>query len=86
MMKITGIILMELKYCEQCGGIWLRCQGSEEDLCQRCRCAVARYTGACRRALKNNNPPRRARSWFEARWMTGKSCRTVRGVGARRVQ
>jgi hypothetical protein len=52
MMKITGIILMELKYCEQCGGIWLRCQGSGEDLCQRPLCGGAVYRRVEARAQK----------------------------------
>jgi len=28
-----NIILLELKYCERCGRLWLRPRGSEEGLC-----------------------------------------------------
>jgi Zn-finger nucleic acid-binding protein len=31
-----NIILLELKYCERCGGLWLRRQGSQEILCASC--------------------------------------------------
>jgi hypothetical protein len=27
---------LELKYCERCGGLWLRPQGGEEVYCARC--------------------------------------------------
>jgi hypothetical protein len=36
-----NIILLELKYCERCGRLWLRPRGSEEGLCAPC---VARGT------------------------------------------
>jgi len=31
-----NIILLELKYCERCGGLWLRRSGSEDVLCEAC--------------------------------------------------
>jgi len=30
-------IAMELKYCERCGGLWLRRQGQDVVYCGRCR-------------------------------------------------
>lgn len=30
------IIALELKYCERCGGLWMRRQGSEEVYCASC--------------------------------------------------
>jgi len=37
-MEIEGleIIRMELKYCERCGGLWLRVQGTGEVYCPPC--------------------------------------------------
>lgn len=31
---------LELKYCERCGGLWLRPQGGEEVYCDTCRNAI----------------------------------------------
>jgi hypothetical protein len=35
----TGVheILIELKYCERCGGLWLRPQGSNTVYCASCK-------------------------------------------------
>ena len=33
----TKGVTVELKYCERCGGIWLRPQGDGEVYCQSCR-------------------------------------------------
>lgn len=30
------ITLLDLKYCERCGGLWLRPQGCEEVICATC--------------------------------------------------
>lgn len=30
------LILLELKYCERCGGLWLRNHGSDEVYCPTC--------------------------------------------------
>ncbi|HEV2729286.1 MAG TPA: hypothetical protein VGV15_04575 [Terriglobales bacterium] len=32
---------VELKYCERCGGIWLRAQGESEVYCAGCRVRMA---------------------------------------------
>ena len=34
-------IAMELKYCERCGGLWLRPQGDGEVYCGSCRVRLA---------------------------------------------
>ena len=34
------LIQLELKYCERCGGLWLRPHGSDLVFCQRCSTAV----------------------------------------------
>jgi hypothetical protein len=31
------LIQLELKYCERCGGLWLRLQGTREVYCAPCR-------------------------------------------------
>ncbi len=36
-----GFILLELKYCERCGGLWLRLKGSEMVFCAQCAKAMA---------------------------------------------
>ena len=36
MEAIMELIEMELKYCERCGGLWLRELGSEEIYCAPC--------------------------------------------------
>ena len=47
-------IRVELKYCERCGGLWLRPQGAEGGYCASCRVALA--------AMPNPGaaPPRKA--------------------------
>ena len=32
----TVVLQLELKYCEACGGLWLREAGSLEIYCERC--------------------------------------------------
>ena len=34
-------IHVELKYCERCGGLWLRPEGAEEVYCASCRAVLA---------------------------------------------
>ena len=37
-MEIEGleIVRLELKYCERCGGLWMRTWGTEEVYCPAC--------------------------------------------------
>ncbi len=37
----TGVIAVELKYCERCGGLWLREKGSDNVYCGSCALQVA---------------------------------------------
>ena len=48
-------IQVELKYCERCGGLWLRPQGTDGVYCGSCRVCLA--------AMPNPGeaPPRKAR-------------------------
>jgi len=41
-----NIILLELKYCERCGGLWLRPRGSEGVLCTTCAARAKELPGA----------------------------------------
>jgi hypothetical protein len=34
-------VRMELKYCERCGGLWLRPAGSGSSYCESCAAAMA---------------------------------------------
>ena len=34
--QVDTFVGLELKYCEQCGGLWLRRRGSEECYCAAC--------------------------------------------------
>ncbi len=36
-MRNVNLIKLELKYCENCGGLWLRRSGDRLLYCQRCR-------------------------------------------------
>jgi hypothetical protein len=36
-----GEIQVELKYCERCGGLWLRPQGADGVYCTGCRASLA---------------------------------------------
>lgn len=37
----SGFVGMELKYCERCGSLWLRSQGTGQVYCSRCLRALA---------------------------------------------
>ena len=54
-------IQVELKYCERCGGLWLRARGTDGVYCSSCR--------LCLEAMPNPGeaPPRKARSRRKAR-------------------
>jgi len=54
-------IQVELKYCERCGGLWLRARGTNGVYCSSCR--------LCLEAMPNPGeaPPRKARSRRKAR-------------------
>lgn len=40
------IISLELKYCERCGGLWLRPAGSDDVYCAPCESSMADLPGA----------------------------------------
>ena len=48
-------IQVELKYCERCGGLWLRLQGADGVYCASCRVRLAAMPSP------GEAPPRKAR-------------------------
>lgn len=38
-----GDMVVELKYCERCGGLWLRQIENEESYCDNCRAAITAW-------------------------------------------
>ncbi len=47
--------LVELKYCERCGGLWLRRPGHEVVWCERCRAQKAALLRCGRGQLGRNS-------------------------------
>jgi hypothetical protein len=84
MINEAVMMRMQLKYCEQCGGLWVRRNGENESLCPRCRWAVARIPEAWRGAHTGQKRRcQRVRSWFEARWSPWREERGGNGAKAR---
>ncbi len=54
-------IHIELKYCERCGGLWLRLQGAVGVYCSNCRQHIAAMPDP------GEAPPRKARRRHKAR-------------------
>ncbi len=44
----TTVLILEPKYCELCGGLWLRLAGSSGDCCPHCRALEAELAFARR--------------------------------------
>jgi hypothetical protein len=42
-MAEQAVVLLELKYCERCGGLWVRPAGSEEVYCACCAIEMADF-------------------------------------------
>jgi len=67
----SGSILMELKYCERCGALWLRLKDSDLLFCSACalvmagRAPVSRF---CIQPLRRSQADRRAQAAF---WSEG---------------
>lgn len=40
---LTSIIQLELKYCERCGGLWLRQPGNDAVYCRTCLFILAEF-------------------------------------------
>jgi Zn-finger nucleic acid-binding protein len=59
----TNKLSFELKYCERCGGLWLRPVDGEQIYCVACGRAMAELPPASTEA-KNRKMPRDARGKF----------------------
>ena len=51
-------VAVELKYCERCGGLWLRAQGGEGVYCPGCCVRLAELPAPTRRSSFKPRPPR----------------------------
>jgi hypothetical protein len=54
--KDREVIQLELKYCERCGGLWLRRVGVVETYCAACLAAEPEYRAL--RKARRRVPPR----------------------------
>jgi len=43
-----NVVLLELKYCERCGGLWLRPRDCDDVLCASCAAEVTRLQSGWR--------------------------------------
>jgi Zn-finger nucleic acid-binding protein len=43
--KTLEVIQLELKYCERCGGLWLRRQGVADVYCMACAGEMPEFSG-----------------------------------------
>jgi len=50
------IIHLELKYCERCGGLWMRPLGSQEVYCNTCVAPISELPGVRRRKSRPRLP------------------------------
>ena len=67
-------IQVELKYCERCGGLWLRPQGADGVYCAGCRVRLA-----ARPDPGEAPPPQSAPPQQSARARNGRSTRRSKG-------
>jgi hypothetical protein len=54
--------LMELKYCERCGGLWLRAKGHAGIYCGPCKLELAEYPAARMRTGKGGSRSGRSKT------------------------
>ena len=45
----TAELAVDLKYCERCGGLWIRARGKETVYCRRCEVQIAQMPRPKRR-------------------------------------
>ncbi len=50
------VVELELKYCERCGGLWLRRKGGDEVYCGRCLPKMAEYPARRKRKSEPRLP------------------------------
>jgi hypothetical protein len=62
----THELYLELKYCERCGGLWLRPRDGEQVYCVRCAHEMAQLPDPPRRRSSVRNRVDVARTWTDA--------------------
>jgi Zn-finger nucleic acid-binding protein len=74
-------VLVELKYCERCGGLWLRPQSTDGVYCTTCRARLAAMPDP------GQPPARRARRRVRVRKTEGQAAHVdcLQGVAATEV-
>ena len=55
-LKHENYLQLELKYCERCGGLWLRQKGMQQVYCASCLPKMAEFTGPQRRVSQPRLP------------------------------
>ena len=76
------ITQLELKYCERCGGLWLRFQGDNRVYCAACRNRLAELPGTAEERHSSPRLPRPKRADIEC----GAQIETLQGVAEREVR
>jgi hypothetical protein len=51
-----NIVQLELKYCERCGGLWVRRMGGEEIYCSSCAVEMVDFAASSRRRTSARLP------------------------------
>jgi Zn-finger nucleic acid-binding protein len=51
-----NIVQLELKYCERCGGLWVRRMGGEEIYCPSCAVEMVDFAPSSRRRTSADLP------------------------------
>jgi len=67
----AGSIQLELKYCERCGGLWLRLKGSDLVFCRGCAKAMAGLVPGFRPVSRRCAGPESDRVTQAAFWSEG---------------
>ena len=56
MHPLAALVYFQLKYCERCGGLWLRPDGAATPYCRNCERIMAALPVRARRAGRRNVP------------------------------
>ena len=54
-----GDVVLELKYCERCGGLWLRPRLDDESYCEGCRTAMTVWLQVRKARPRSRRPDHR---------------------------
>jgi len=81
-----GEIQVELKYCERCGGLWLRPRGADDVYCASCRVSLAAMPnpGTAPTGRTRRRRSRRRRVEAQTEYLPGR-IENLQGVAAMEV-